>query len=774
MFRAVPVLVLLLVSVALVCAAAAESPGPPAPPAPTAQPAAPGARTRITGRVVDPQSRAGIGSVLVRLDGTTTQATTSTDGSFVFDEVAPGRHGIVASLEGFTPSSELVVFVQPGDGAAVELEYRLEVSTVVRGAAVRPPASPPAVSLGGARMTGQQVMSAISGLGDLGRVMQLRPGVAASQDNRNDLLVRGGGAWETAVRLDGFELPTGSHFAWPGSAGGAVSLIAAGAIESASLDTGGFSVGFGERASGVMDVRTRTGASDRIRGRADLGVGGLFALAEGRLPAPGGRHGSWMASVRRSVLQLGISRRDSRAAPNYTDAAGNLDIPLSPRHRLHATGFGASDALDVDWSMSASSLTGKETLALGGVSLASAWSDRTRTDLSLSLSRNDTTLSEIQQTETSYANSSFERFLRARAEIRHAPGARVRLMAGASLERAKVDFDLRDGGYRNEWNIEIPPLASSWHDTFTDTAAYGEATWLVRTAEITAGVRADHSGRTGRWYVSPRTRVQVGLGSRWRVTGSWGDYRQDIPNVWVASNAANRTLDPIDCTTLTAGVEGTPWPGGWLTAEAFRKRYTGYPIDPSVPSRVLIGAGADFESPLVGILAPSGKVEADGIDTSFSQAFGGALTLALGYSHWNEREFNLLQQWIRADYDIRHQARVWLVWHKSARWSASALWRYASGRPYTPYDIAASIQAGFGRYDRARTNAVTYPAYHRLDLRVERVLAARRAAVTLFLEAENVYNRANIYIYEWSAALGRPRPALQWGLVPAAGVRIDF
>ena len=102
-------------------------------------------------------------------------------------------------------------------------------------------------------------------------------------------------------------------------------------------------------------------------------------------------------------------------------------------------------------------------------------------------------------------------------------------------------------------------------------------------------------------------------------------------------------------------------------------------------------ASADFESPLVGILDPAGRVNADGVDTSYSQDFWSALTLSFSYSYWNVREFNLLQKWIPADYDIRHQARVWLVWHRPKRWTASALWRYASGRPYTPFDVAAFL-----------------------------------------------------------------------------------
>ena len=98
----------------------------------------------------------------------------------------------------------------------------------------------------------------------------------------------------------------------------------------------GFSVAYGERASAVMDVDLKTGARDTIRGRVDATAGGVLALGQGRLPAPGPEAGSWLASARRSILQIAFSRGQSTAVPSYTEAMGNVDLPLSKVHRLHA------------------------------------------------------------------------------------------------------------------------------------------------------------------------------------------------------------------------------------------------------------------------------------------------------------------------------------------------------------------------------------------------------------------------------------------------------
>ncbi len=731
--------------------------------------------SRIVGRVIDGRTRAGIGAVRVRLDDGRAETTTAPDGGFEFADVPAGRHSIVAILEGFAPSAPVQVDVESDADARVEIEYGLGVTTEVRGTPPAPPAVPPPTALGLAELSGLQIASAVGGLDDLLRVMQQRPGVAASQDNRNDVMVRGGGAMETAVRLDGFELPTASHFAWPGGAGGGLNLIPSAVVDRAAVESSGFSVAFGERASALLDIDTKKGATSRVRGLAEAGAGGVLGLAEGRLSGGGGQQGSWLVSARRSLLEVAFSHGDSRATPSYVELIGNVHVPLSRRHRLHVLGLRSSDGLDVTWSASGEKdMDGDQDVALVGVSLRSAWTPKTETLVSAAWSSAELTLSEVEESINSFTNHSVEHFLRARAEVRHVVTPAVRLLAGTAVKRSDLDYSLQEGAYRNEWGILVPPIRSSWTDAWTDTAAYAEAILQIGPVRVDAGVRADRAGTTTEWYASPRARAEYRPASRWRLMGTVGQYRQDIPTIWIGSNIENRVLDPVRCLGWTAGFEGAPWGGVQLSVEGFSKRYEGYPIDPSVPSRVLISAGADFESPLVGKLVPSGLVHADGVDASLSQRIGRSLTIAAGYSYWDVSEYNLEKNWIRADYDIRHQGRIWAVWHGGRRWTASALWRYAAGRPYTPYDVAASIKARAGRLDRTKTNAVTYDDYHRLDVRAERLFVKGRTMVTVFGEVINLYNRDNILMYDWSNAARAALPIYQWGITPVAGIRVQF
>ena len=70
--------------------------------------------------------------------------------------------------------------------------------------------------------------------------VQALPGVGATDPNRNDLIVRGGGPSENVFYLDGVEIPVINHFATQGSSGGAVGVINPDFVSEINFYTGAF------------------------------------------------------------------------------------------------------------------------------------------------------------------------------------------------------------------------------------------------------------------------------------------------------------------------------------------------------------------------------------------------------------------------------------------------------------------------------------------------------------------------------------------------------
>jgi hypothetical protein len=752
-----------IAAIVIACVVVGVPAGPQDPPAPAA---------RLIGRVVEASSRAAIAGVRVEIPDLGRFVMTSPDGRFVLDAVPPGLHTVVATLPGFQPAPPSTVRVGLAGEVSLDIEYPLAMAAEVR--ARLPPAPAGAIATTAtSTLGGRRITMAPGALEDVHRAFQAQPGAAAPNDDRNDLLVRGGGAIENAIRLDGFDIPNASHFGAQGGSGGGLSFIPPWLIDTATLEPGGFSVESGERASSVLHLSLVDGHRRRVTGGVGASVGGAMAFAGG--PIAGGR-GAWLASVRRSFLELVFERGNARVAPRYADALVKTEWSLSPRHEAEWLCLMAADTAEAESRTSAADrLRDHQRVGLTGLALRSAWSETTTTALFLSYGVNRIDAEEYDNTVVDGADHSREAELRARVEVRHTLSETTTVMAGASAKRAFLRFNLQADAFRNDYNNIVPALRQNRREQLTDGGAYAQATVrLARKITVEPGIRLDRSGTRDRSYVSPRVKAAADLSTRVRVTGAWGIYRQAIPYIWIGSHPANARLDPIRSSQTLAGLAVRAPRSIRLSAEAFDKRYIGYPVDPTAPARVLVGAAADFESPFVGELVDGGRLTARGVDTTAVFGLGSRVEVTTGYSWWRVRQRGLDGAWRAADYDMRHQARAEVVYRHPRRWSASALWRYGDGRPYTPFDVTASIRWRSPRYDRARVNDARYPPYHRLDLRTDWEISIPHARLTLFAEVQNAYDRSNIYLYDWSRGLREAVPIYQRGLLPVAGFRLEF
>jgi outer membrane cobalamin receptor len=137
---------------------------------------------------------------------------------------------------------------------------------------------------------------------DISRMLQTAPGVSIGNDQRNDLIVRGGSPSENLLTgIDGIEIPNINHFNTQGSTSGAIGFINVKFIQEANIFTGGFPSRFGDKSSGVVDIRFREGSRKKFYSDINLNVGGFGGIFEGPLFS---EKGSYIVSVRRSYLEL--------------------------------------------------------------------------------------------------------------------------------------------------------------------------------------------------------------------------------------------------------------------------------------------------------------------------------------------------------------------------------------------------------------------------------------------------------------------------------------
>jgi len=186
-------------------------------------------------------------------------------------------------------------------------------------------------------------MLPLGGDADVVRLSQMMPGVNSGADGFGGLSVRGGSVDQNQILLDGVPIYNTNH------ALGLFSVFNSQIIKSATLIKGSFPARYGGMLSSVLDIRTRDGNKNRLRG--DLGVG-LLAM-KGSLEGPIGDKGSFLVAARRTFADIWIGSITSalnesnqkRGSTNYYfyDLNAKLNFELNDKSQLFINFYNGKD-----------------------------------------------------------------------------------------------------------------------------------------------------------------------------------------------------------------------------------------------------------------------------------------------------------------------------------------------------------------------------------------------------------------------------------------------
>jgi len=194
------------------------------------------------------------------------------------------------------------------------------------------------------RLTTEEIRSNPGGNFDISKVIQTLPGVGSGVGGggfRNDIIIRGGAPNENVFYLDGIEIPVINHFQTQGSSGGPQGILNVSFIEDVKLSSSAFEARYDNALSSVFQFRQRTGNPNRVQGNVRLSATDLSATMEG--PLSHNKKTTFLASARRSYLQLLFSVIDLPIRPNYWDFQTKVSHQLNDKTTLSFIGLGAID-----------------------------------------------------------------------------------------------------------------------------------------------------------------------------------------------------------------------------------------------------------------------------------------------------------------------------------------------------------------------------------------------------------------------------------------------
>ena len=692
---------------------------------------------------------------------------TGVDGSFALRGLPDGKVRVIVLAQGF----ERLEYVEEiAKGGRLEVKYfqRRMVVNPYRTVVASRRNEPEEVSR---RTISVQEINNLPGTqGDALKAIQNFPGVARPPFGAGLLVIRGAAPADSRTYLGYHEIPQLFHF------GALSSTFNSDILAQIDFIPGNFDSRFGDAIGGIINVNPRKGKTDGYHGYVDADVFDAGVLIEGKVGK-----GSFALSGRRSyidaVLKAAVPKDAGLGltqAPRYYDYQALFDYPVGGGE-LSIRWFGSDDRFKLI------ATPPNDTADTGSNSAQTAilfhrfdviYRKQTGPwDFLITPSFNYQKLSGRFGNLFSFdfPNTGFS----FRAEAARQISQQFALRLGTELQAGRYTIDARApsfpaaAGLGGTGVFNVGDTAQS----YATPAVY--ATGTIQLGErftLLPGVRAAYYAlQVKKATVDPRLRFMWQVAEQTTIKGGVGLYSQ-IPDLISLNPIWGNPRASVERSVHTSlGVLQTFENLGLsLEVTGFYK----YVFDRSTASSRIIRA-------------PDDTLRLENFaNQGIGQIFGGEFLLrkALTKKFFGWISYTLMRSLVQEKpgeaykpfaFDQPHILTVIAVYKLPRGWQVGGRFRLVSGNPTTLYKDGVFNNED-GGYLNARGTQGRLPAFHQLDLRVDKTFTYKRMLVNVYLDVINVYNHQNPEAIVYSFNLQQSTVQAGLPIIPSLGVRLEF
>ncbi|MBK8550329.1 MAG: TonB-dependent receptor, partial [Ignavibacteria bacterium] len=700
----------------------------------------------IKGKVIDEETQSPVSSAGVELMNTGLKTATDIKGEFIFDDLKFDSYEIKISSIGYESviKSDLTIYASKPLEILIKLtpkgiltdEIDVEANSFDQSSNV---------NVSSINLDYEEIRRAPGATEDISRMLQTAPGVAMGNDQRNDIIIRGGSPAENLILIDGIEIPNINHFGTDGSSSGAIGFINSKFIWETDMLTGGFPSLYGDKLSGVVNIKFREGSRKSFYKDINLSIAGFGGVFE----APITNNGSFLFSVRRSYLELIQNAIRLTSVPNYWDFNLKVAYDLSPTDKLIVIGLLGLDKIDFSGESAQNNPYGNsnsDQKTLGtGINYKKLFKKGYLQNV-VSYSRTDGNIRQIdgQTAKLNFQNNANNNELIFQSDFNYQLSRSLILNTGIGEKTAFINSYLFLKGDTSPAGYVYDTINSN--SNINTYKIFGHANLTSKFFEdrliLNAGVRADYFEYIRlKSYFSPRAGLSYNVTPLTSFNLAWGIYYQSPEYVWLTSSPLNSLLNSIRSDHYIAGIDHFFASDIKATVEVFYKYYKDYPVWVDVPTYILIDGGADFGPNIVGVAASAGKGYTKGIDISIQKKLSQyGLYGMINYSYINSGFTALAGNEKPGAFDPGNSFTLIAGYQFKNGWLLGAKLKYSGGRPYTPISITESEQVNRAVFATDDFNSARYPYYMRVDLRVDKKFDFKNASLVAYLEIQNLFD----------------------------------
>ncbi len=744
-------------------------------------------------------------------------ATTDVEGNFALKNVPVGRQTLRITYIGYETQTIPNVLVTAGK--EVLLTLKLEESftamdeVVITATVNKDQAINDLATISARQFNTEEVSRYSGGRGDVGRLVANFAGVAASNDARNDIIIRGNTPTGVLWRLEGIPIPSPNHYSTLGTTGGPVSALNPNMIGNSDFLTSAFPAEYGNATAGVFDINLRKGNKDRFEFMGQVGAfTGMEAAIEG--PLRKGK-GSFVVAYRHSFAEIaqavGLNVGTS-ATPKYKDLTFNADFGQTKAGNFSLFGIGGHSNIDflgaeIDttdlfananqnaYNVSKFGVIGlKHNILLNdhayirsvlsashsGNSYKSEDLDMTDIEGNL-LQTNDVLDAGNTYRLSSYYNTKISR--------------RFTLRTGILLQNQHLDTYVKTRVGIPDFDGDGQPDLFTQRDfdgSFNQAEAYVQTQWrIAERLTLNTGLHGLYFDKTEDFALEPRVAVNWQLAPKSTLNIGYGLHNQTQPlPVFLfrerqgdgSAVETNADLGFTRSQHFVLGWDYKPAASWRIKAETYYQLLSEVPVESTPSSFALLNAGADF------IFPEKNKLVNDGTGTNlgaeltvekfFSKGWYSLVTVSVFDSKYKGSDGVERSTAFDGGYVANVLAGKEFKLGSSGRrvLTLDTKMTTAGGRPYTPVDLVASKAAGREVLIENQAYSLRLDDYFRWDVKIGVRLNSpkRKLSQTFFLDFQNVTNNQNIFAMRYNEVRNEVGKTYQIGFFPDVMYRLEF
>jgi outer membrane cobalamin receptor len=730
-------------------------------------------RGKLSGVLVNRKTQQNVPGLLVSLSPSTQKMISDSNGAFRFTSLLPGTYAIKITGLGIQEQLLTNVIVTSGNENTFTIELEPTVNQLnavtVSGRRNTAKATTLESPLSIQRLTAEEIKANPGGNFDISKVIQSLPGVgggAAGGTFRNDIIIRGGAPSENVFYLDGIEVPIINHFSTQGSGGGPQGILNVSFIQDVKLSTSAFDARYDNALSSVFQFRQKNGNANKLQGNFRLSGTEVAATLDG----PISKKTTFLASVRRSYLELLFQALDLPIRPNYWDYQFKTTTKINDKTTLTTLGLAAIDEFRLAAPKTA---TPEKLFAINSNPLVNQWNYTLGVSLkkliqdgywNLSISRN-TLDNQADRYEDNEKPSELTRTYQIRSNETE---NKLRFDVTKNINNISLSYGLVTQYVQFDnafFQVFRPALKDSTGKTIQNAITFNTKTGVnflryggfvqlgTRLFDdrlaISSGLRADAnnfetSSQNPLDQLSPRISLSYALSNTWNFSASYGTYFR-LPSYTQLAYANNGFTNPgkyIQSNHYVAGFEYLPSSTTRFTFEGFYKGYKNYPV--SILDEIsLANKGIEFGAIGNEPIQQDGTGRAYGFEffaqQKLTEKFFGVLSYTL---YWSE--FSGLDKKLKpASWDNRHLISTTVGYKLPKNWELGIKFRYQGAAPYTPFNLEQSrlnfLTLGTGVFDYDQVNTLRLKAFHSGDIRLDKKWNYKKTTFDFYIDIQNFY-----------------------------------